>query len=239
MMLRTPGQFTRAKTPPMNRFVKAIAFGACAFGGGTAGTLLLNRADPLVAQTSRPAPPPAGPTTLSPAQLGERFEAVIRQMAPTVVSVEAIKPPAPGKTKPTEESGSGVVVRIEGVPGILVITNNHVINGSKAEQITVHLADDKIYRPVKVWADPESDVAALKLDADGLIPAPLADSDRVREGNWVLAFGSPFGLNRTVTHGIISALVIAARSAWAARSGSRTSCKRMPRSTPAQAAARS
>jgi serine protease Do len=189
----------------MNRFVKTIAFGACAFGGGAAGTALLNRAEPLVAQTSRPAPAPAGSSALSPAQLGERFEAVIRQMAPTVVSVEAIKPPAPGKTKPTEESGSGVLVRIDGVPGTLVITNNHVINGSKAEQITVHLANDKIYRPVKVWADPESDIAALKLDADGLVAAPLADSDRAREGNWVLAFGSPFGLNRTVTHGIISA----------------------------------
>jgi serine protease Do len=98
-----------------------------------------------------------------------------------------------------------VLVRIDGVPGTLVITNNHVINGAKADQITVHLADDKIYRPTKVWADPESDIAALKLDADGLLPAPLADSDKAREGNWVLAFGSPFGLNRTVTHGIISA----------------------------------
>jgi S1-C subfamily serine protease len=121
------------------------------------------------------------------------------------VSVEAVKPPPPGKTKPTEESGSGVIVRIDGLPGPVVVTNNHVISGSKADQITVHLADDKIYRPTKVWADPESDVAVLKIDAEGLIPAPLADSDRAREGNWVLAFGSPFGLNRTVTHGIISA----------------------------------
>jgi len=184
----------------MNRFAKALFLGSCAFGGGAAGTYLLNSADPLHAQPSRPAPPPA----LNPAQLGERFEAVIRQTAPSVVSVEAVKPPAPGKLKPTEESGSGVIVRIDGV-GTVVVTNNHVINGAKADQITVHLADDTIFRPTKVWADPESDVAALKLDAPGLTPAPLADSDRCREGNWVLAFGSPFGLNRTVTHGIISA----------------------------------
>ena len=189
----------------MNRFVKAAFFGTCAFGGGTVGTLLLNKADPVVAQPGRPAPPAALPPALSPTQLGERFEAVIRQMAPSVVSVEAVKPPAPGKTKPSEESGSGVLVKIDGMPGILVITNNHVINGAKAEQITVHLANDKIYRPVKFWADPESDIAALKIEAEDLVPAALADSDRAREGNWVLAFGSPFGLNRTVTHGIISA----------------------------------
>jgi S1-C subfamily serine protease len=188
----------------MTRFVKALFFGSCAFGGGAAGTFLLNSTDPLHAQPARPAPPPATPASLS-GQLGDRFEAVIRQTAPSVVSVEAVKPPAPGKLKPTEESGSGVIVHLDGPPGTVVITNNHVINGAKADQITVHLADDKIYRPTKVWADPESDVAALKIEADGLIPAPLADSDRCREGNWVLAFGSPFGLNRTVTHGIISA----------------------------------
>jgi len=189
----------------MNRFFKTFLVGACAFAGGVAGTCLLNRAGSLSAQSSRPAPPPAAASTLSPLQLGERFEAVIRQTAPSIVAVEAIKPPAAGKTKPTEESGSGVIVRIDGVPGILVVTNNHVITGAKTEQITVHLANDKIVRPSRVWADAESDIAALKVDADGLVPAPLADSDRAREGNWVLAFGSPFGLNRTVTHGIISA----------------------------------
>jgi serine protease Do len=188
----------------MNRFVTTFVFASCAFLGGLAGTALLSSRTDLNAQ-GRPAPPTAPPGPLAPSVLAERFEAVIRQTSPSVVSVEAVKPPAPGRTKPTEESGSGVVVRIDGVPGTLIITNNHVINGAKADQITVHLPDEKIVKPSKVWADPESDVAALKVEADGLVPAPLADSDRVREGNWVLAFGSPFGLNRTVTHGIISA----------------------------------
>jgi S1-C subfamily serine protease len=189
----------------MKRLLKTLFFGSCAFSGAIAGSYLLNRSEAVNAQSTRPAPPPAGTAALTPTQLGERFEAVIRQMAPSVVSVEAVKPPAPGKTKPTEESGSGVIIRIDDAPGIVVITNNHVINGAKADQITVHLADDKILRPSRVWTDPESDIAALKVDAEGLVPAPLADSDRAREGNWVLAFGSPFGLNRTVTHGIISA----------------------------------
>jgi S1-C subfamily serine protease len=113
-------------------------------------------------------------------------------MAPSVVSVEAVKPPAPGKSKPTEESGSGVILKLEGVPGTVVITNNHVINGAKTDQITVHLADDKVLRPTRVWTDPESDIAALKIETEGLVPAPIADSDRAREGNWVLVPSAPF-----------------------------------------------
>src|SRR5262249_42029866 len=68
------------------------------------------------------------------------------------------------------------------------------------------LSDGRLLRPGRVWADPESDVAALRLDGVGNLPAlSLGDSDRVRVGQWVLAVGSPFGLNQTVTHGIISA----------------------------------
>ncbi len=184
---------------------KTLLLGGCAFAGGTAGSLMLNPATSMQAQTTRPAPAPVVAHFASPQQVSERFEAVIRQTAPSVVSVEAVKPAAAGKTKPTEESGSGVIVKIEGVPGFLVITNNHVISGAATNQITVHLADDRIFRPTQVWADPESDIAAMKIDLDGVVPAALADSDKVREGQWVLAFGSPFGLNRTVTHGIISA----------------------------------
>jgi S1-C subfamily serine protease len=56
-----------------------------------------------------------------------------------------------------------------------------------------------------MWTDPESDIAVLRLDGDNLPTAILGDSDRMKVGQWVLAFGSPFGLNQTVTHGIISA----------------------------------
>jgi len=100
----------------MNRFLKTLLLGGCAFSGGIAGTMLLNDAERLKAQTSRPAPTAASPTAMGAIAIGERFEAVIRQMSPSVVSVEAVKPPAPGKTKPTEESGSGVILRLDGVP---------------------------------------------------------------------------------------------------------------------------
>src|SRR5205823_11828749 len=74
------------------------------------------------------------------------------------------------------------------------------------EQITLLLADGRVFKAARVWTDPESDVAILGLDALGPLPtATLGDSDRIKVGQWVLAIGSPFGLNQTVTHGIISA----------------------------------
>ena len=63
-----------------------------------------------------------------------------------------------------EESGSGVIARLDGRPGYVVLTNNHVVAQSKPDQITVSLADGRIYRPTQVWADPESDVAILGID---------------------------------------------------------------------------
>jgi S1-C subfamily serine protease len=88
---------------------------------------------------------------------------------------------------------------------MLVLTNNHVVSQAPPQQISVSLSDNRILRPVQVLADPESDIAVLRLDLDDGVAAELGDSDRVRVGHWVLAFGSPFGLNQTVTHGIISA----------------------------------
>jgi S1-C subfamily serine protease len=140
--------------------------------------------------------------------VSERFETIARRVASSVVAVEATKPAPPrgGKQRQTEESGSGVLVRLPGVDGVLAITNNHVIADASAQQITVSLADGRILKPDKVWADPESDIALLRLTGAGNVPvAVLGDSDRVRVGQWALAIGSPFGLNQTVTHGIISA----------------------------------
>src|SRR5262249_54109787 len=83
---------------------------------------------------------------------------------------------------------------------------NHVIAQAGAEQVTITTADGRLLKPARLWSDPESDVALLRLDGPEQLPtAPLGDSDRTRVGQWVLAIGSPFGLNQTVTHGIISA----------------------------------
>ena len=102
-----------------------------------------------------------------PSRLSEKL---VPKVSPAVVSIEAVKPPAPslnGKNKPVEESGSGVIVKLDGVRGSIVITNNHVISNAKADHITVHLADNRLFHPVQVWADPESDIAALRLDRRG------------------------------------------------------------------------
>ena len=141
--------------------------------------------------------------------LSDRFEAVAAKVAPSVVSIEAVKPPkasTSGKGKAVEESGSGVIIKIEGRPGFFVITNNHVVAQSKADQITVHLADGRIFRPSQVFADPETDIALLVLEAAVSLPAAtLGNSDHAKVGRWVLAIGNPFGLNQSVSHGIISA----------------------------------
>ncbi|MGL4420173.1 MAG: S1C family serine protease, partial [Gemmataceae bacterium] len=117
--------------------------------------------------------------------------------------------PASGTTankgKPQEESGSGVLVKLDGVPGTIVITNNHVISGATAREITITMSDGKILRPTQLWTDPESDIAILAVEGSKLPSTQLGDSDRLRVGQWVLAFGSPFGLTQSVTHGIISA----------------------------------
>ena len=136
-----------------------------------------------------------------------RFEALVQKIMPAVVSVDAIKPALPGatKNKPTEESGSGVLVQLPGYRGTFAITNNHVIAGAKAQEITVTLNDGRILIPDLVRTDPESDIALLRVAGENLPTAELGDSDTAKSGQWVLAFGSPFGFNQTVTHGIISA----------------------------------
>ncbi|MFM8273580.1 MAG: S1C family serine protease, partial [Gemmata sp.] len=127
--------------------------------------------------------------------------------APSVVAVDAVKPPAPGSSKPdpVEESGSGVIVKLPGASGVVVVTNYHVVGAAAPAKVYVTLHDGRIVQPTRTWSDPESDISLLNIEDDSLVAAPLADSAKVRRGQWVLAFGSPFGLNQTVTHGIISA----------------------------------
>lgn len=170
--------------------------------GSVATSLFVHPTRPAVAQSPLPAVPQPF------AAVGEPFDQVVAKLAASVVAVDAVKPQQPSttnKNKPLEESGSGVLLSFEKHAAVFAVTNNHVISGAKADEITVTLNDGRILRPKRVWTDPESDVAMLQVEAPNLKPAVMGDSDRVRPGQWVLAFGSPFGLNQTVTHGIISA----------------------------------
>jgi S1-C subfamily serine protease len=195
----------------MKRIAMMSFVAGCAFFGGAAVVTVSPRlGTPLAAQQQ------ASPGTVqSPGndglQVSERFEAIAQKVGPAVVAVEATMPAksapgANGKGRVLEESGSGVLIRAAGQSGYFVLTNNHVVANARPEQITVNLADGRVYRPTRIWADPESDVALLSIDATANLPtATLGDSDRARVGQWVLAIGSPFGLNQTVTHGIVSA----------------------------------
>ena len=191
----------------LKRLVLFMFLGICAsLGGGVAVRLWPTLETRAAAQATGPESVPAPVSDVL--RLSDRFEVVARRVSPAVVYVEATKPskPASGKANPVEESGSGVLVRLAGQGQPLVLTNNHVIAQSLPEKITVNLADGRLFHAARVWSDPESDIAVLALSAASDLPAaPLGDSDTARVGQWVLAIGSPFGLNQSVTHGIISA----------------------------------
>ena len=96
--------------------------------------------------------------------------------------------------------GSGFIVSSDGY----ILTNNHLVR--EAEKVTIKLSDGREFKNAKViGTDPESDVAVVKIDAEGLSFLELADSDKLKVGEWVLAIGNPFGLSHTVTSGIVSA----------------------------------
>lgn len=97
--------------------------------------------------------------------------------------------------------GSGVIVDAERG---LVLTNNHVVE--HADEIQVTLFDGRTLDAELVGADPDTDVAVIKVDAADLTALPLANSDQLRVGDFVVAVGNPFGLGQTVTSGIVSAL---------------------------------
>ena len=108
--------------------------------------------------------------------------------------------PTPQPRRP-RAMGSGVIVDAEN--GYL-LTNQHVID--EAERITVTLTDRREFEAEVVGADPETDVALLKIEAEALTALPLGDSDALQIGDYVVAIGNPFGLGQTITAGIVSAV---------------------------------
>ena len=98
-----------------------------------------------------------------------------------------------------QAAGSGFIIASDGH----ILTNNHVVEG--AEKITVRLADQREFTAKVVGTDPQSDVAIIKIDGSNLPVLPLGNSDALEVGEWVIAIGSPFELNQTVTVGVVSA----------------------------------
>ncbi len=133
------------------------------------------------------------------------FSSLARELSPAVVNINVKKKqrqqalpflPAPDG----QGLGTGFIIHERG----LVLTNHHVIDG--AEEIVVRLSNDQEYEAKVVGAYPPLDVALLSFaPKERLVAAPLGDSERVEIGEWVIAIGNPFGLNHTVTAGIVSA----------------------------------
>jgi serine protease DegQ len=107
----------------------------------------------------------------------------------------------PERTVPLRGAGSGVIVDAENG---YVLTNNHLVEN--ADEIAVTLADRRRVNAQLVGSDPETDIAVLRIEADGLTAMPIGDSDKIEVGDFVVAIGNPFGLGQTVTSGIVSAL---------------------------------
>jgi serine protease Do len=144
------------------------------------------------------------------ADILDRQLGLIRRIAkfagPSIVHIEASKKSDPGKgfaSSRVEEAGAGVIVDLNG--GQYILTNRHVIHPAETSSILVETNDGQQMRPIKVWTDPSTDVAVMKIDRTGLISAQLGNSDQMDIGDFVLAVGSPFGLSHSVTYGIISA----------------------------------
>jgi serine protease Do len=151
-------------------------------------------------------------------RLDDEYTKVVTAVVPSVVSITTTKTltrrmpidplelffgrrfsdDGPAQQKVTS-LGSGVIVSKEGH----IVTNNHVLNGT--DDVTVQLSDGREEKAKIVGTDGQIDLAVLKIDLPNLIPLPIGDSDKVRVGQIVMAIGNPFGLDESVSQGIISA----------------------------------
>ena len=156
--------------------------------------------------TATPAPgivPPLTDEGAARNDLQAQIVAVYEAVSPAVVNItnRSIAYDMFMQPVPQEGSGSGFVYDDQGH----IVTNYHVVEG--ADQLLVSFADGQEGEAVLVGADPTNDLAVLRIDVEeDLSPVPLADSDQVRVGQFVVAIGNPFGLERTLTVGVISAL---------------------------------
>jgi len=151
-------------------------------------------------------------------EFSETFATIAEQVKPSVVLITSRRmvrqaqqrfwspfeeffgrPPRDAQPRPSQGLGSGVIVSEDGY----ILTNNHVVED--AEKLTVQLSDEREVEAEIVGLDPRTDLAVIKIDFDDLPVLPFGDSDKLRVGEWVMAVGNPFGLNHTVTAGIVSA----------------------------------
>jgi S1-C subfamily serine protease len=184
-------------------------FVAAVLGGAIVAAVMLigGIGEPVTRTVVEQAPLNADVGATTSGQLTPRT--IYQRDAPGVVFITAtviqqsqsVFDPFPSTTRGTA-TGSGFVINRDG----LILTNAHVISG--AVKISVAFADNQTVTAKVIGKDPDDDLALLKVNPDGLsiVPLPLGDSSTVQVGDPTVAIGNPFGLVRTLTHGVVSAL---------------------------------
>ncbi len=184
------------------------------------------QAAPVVAADVKPALPPPSKEQVSDARMLSRtFAQVASQLSPSVVRISITKGGGKarnalhrmnpfegtpferffgdeddGGAQPKQKGlGSGVVIDKKGY----ILTNNHVVED--ADDVKVTFVDGKTVTGKVVGTDPRTDIAVVKVDGVDVKPAKIGDSDKLQVGEWVIAIGNPFGLDHTVTVGVLSA----------------------------------
>ncbi|MDX9974595.1 MAG: DegQ family serine endoprotease [FCB group bacterium] len=218
-------------TPVSRIRVSALVAVAMIAGAAmAAGTLSLTPAKGADLALPAPAVTPVQSGSLASAQaLSDGFATIVEQASPAVVFIDVEKDakgsPAgffgPGEANPMEfffgpgmrgrggrmpmneapmkGQGSGFIITPDGY----IATNNHVVGDM--DRVRVTMADGRRLDAKIIGSDPQTEIALIKVDAEGLPTVPMGDSQNLRVGEWVLAIGSPFGLSHTVTEGIVSA----------------------------------
>ena len=185
-----------------NRLAAAVTVAAIAGGGAGAGAVALTHGSSHNTPTAV-ASPSASNVASASLTVGQIAKASIASVVEVDATEVASQSPFPGGSQGSGTAqGTGFVYDSKGD----IVTNDHVISGSSS--VSVKLSDGSTYKATVVGSDPSTDLAVLHIDAPAskLVPLALADSSNVAIGDGVVAIGNPFGLDGSVTSGIVSAL---------------------------------
>ena len=198
----------------LSRLCIAVCLCAAALGGCSG-----KNETPLFVESNRKAGEAEAPVKEVPTDIlstQKAFSNVSKKVTPSVVNISTVSRKkviqpffeanpffedffgAP-QTRRDKSLGSGFLISTDGY----IVTNDHVVRD--AESIQVKLSNDKVYDATVVGGDHKTDIAVIKIKATGLPTAVLGDSDKLEVGQWAIAIGNPFGLDRTMTVGVISA----------------------------------